>query len=84
MMSAGAVLVFNNVAALAVYGLSFDICVLARQLPLAIDLVRKCSDTKSILDRCRVLRVKEKELDLWRAHISEIASAPTFRALAVL
>ncbi len=29
----------KNVAALANYGLSFDICVLARQIPIAINLV---------------------------------------------
>ncbi|MGA7927335.1 MAG: amidohydrolase family protein, partial [Candidatus Sulfotelmatobacter sp.] len=32
----------NNVAALSAYGLSFDLCVLARQLPAAIKLVSQC------------------------------------------
>ena len=34
----------KNVAALSDYGLSFDICVLARQLPIAINLVSQCPD----------------------------------------
>ena len=66
----------HNVAALSSYGLSFDICVLARQLPIAIDLVAKCPDTQFVLDHCGVPRVKEKDLDPWRAHIAEIAKAP--------
>ncbi|MGA8271663.1 MAG: amidohydrolase [Candidatus Sulfotelmatobacter sp.] len=63
----------NNVAALSGYGLSFDICVLARQLPIAIKLVSKCPDVVFILDHCGVPQVREKNLDPWRAHITEIA-----------
>jgi len=66
----------QNVAALSEYGLSFDICVLARQLPIAIALVSKCPNTKFVLDHCGVPRVKERDLDPWREHISEIAKAP--------
>lgn len=66
----------SNVAGLSGDGLSFDICVLARQLPIAIDLVSKCPRTQFVLDHCGVPRVKEKDLDPWRAHISEIAQAP--------
>jgi len=66
----------NNVAALASYGLSFDICVLARQLPIAIKLVSKCPDVVFILDHCGVPQVKEKQLDPWRSYISEIAKFP--------
>jgi predicted TIM-barrel fold metal-dependent hydrolase len=66
----------NNVAALASYGLSFDICVLARQIPNAIKLVSKCPSVGFILDHCGVPQVKEKNLDPWRAHITEIASFP--------
>jgi predicted TIM-barrel fold metal-dependent hydrolase len=66
----------KNVAALGEYDLSFDICVLARQLPIAIEMVSKCPSTTFILDHCGVPRVKERDLDPWRAHISEIAKAP--------
>jgi predicted TIM-barrel fold metal-dependent hydrolase len=65
----------RNVGVLSEYGLSFDICVLARQLPIAMDLVSKCPRTRFVLDHCGVPRVKEKELDPWRAHVSEIAKA---------
>jgi predicted TIM-barrel fold metal-dependent hydrolase len=66
----------ENVAALASFGLSFDICVLARQLPIAIKLVSKCPGVVFILDHCGVPQVKEKNLDPWRSHITEIAKFP--------
>ena len=66
----------NNVAALSAYGLSFDLCVLARQLPLAIKLVSKCPDVVFILDHCGVPQVKERNLDPWRSYIAEIARFP--------
>ena len=66
----------NNVASLSDYGLSFDICVLARQIPIAIKLVSKCPEVVFILDHCGVPQVKEKILDPWRSHIAEIAKFP--------
>jgi len=66
----------ENVARLAGYNLSFDICILARQLPIAIGLVSQCPDVTFILDHCGVPQVKEKVLDPWRAHIAEIAKFP--------
>jgi predicted TIM-barrel fold metal-dependent hydrolase len=66
----------KNVAALSDYGLSFDICVLARQLPIAIKLVSECPDVAFVLDHCGVPQVKEKNLDPWRSHVAEIAKFP--------
>lgn len=66
----------KNVRLLSDYGLSFDICVLARQLPIAIHMVSKCPNTGFILDHCGVPRVKDRDLDPWRADIAEIASMP--------
>lgn len=66
----------KNVAALGDYGLSFDICFLARQLPIAINLVSKCPDVVFILDHCGVPQVKEQNLDPWRSHITEVANLP--------
>jgi predicted TIM-barrel fold metal-dependent hydrolase len=65
-----------NVGSLASRGLSFDICVLDRQLPIAIALVDKCPGVNFILDHCGVPRVKEKVLDPWRADIRRIAQFP--------
>ena len=66
----------QNVAGLSDYPLSFDICVLARQLPIAVKLVSECPDVVFILDHCGVPPVKEKNLDPWRSHIAEIAQSP--------
>lgn len=66
----------ENVSSLAGYGLSFDICVLARQLPIAIRLVSQCPDVTFILDHCGVPQVRDEILDPWRSLIREIAKFP--------
>lgn len=66
----------ENVKALSSYGLSFDICVLARQLPIAINLVKQCRNVTFILDHCGVPQVKEKVMDPWREHIRAISRFP--------
>jgi predicted TIM-barrel fold metal-dependent hydrolase len=66
----------ENVRRLAAHKLTFDLCVLSRQLPLAIALAKKCPDVQFILDHCGVPEVKGKAFDPWRAHIREIASLP--------
>ena len=66
----------ENISSLAGYGLSFDLCVLARQLPVAVRLVSRCPDVTFILDHCGVPQVKKKILDPWRAYIREIAQFP--------
>ena len=66
----------ENVKVLSSYNLSFDLCVLARQLPIAIHLVQQCPSVTFILDHCGVPQVKEKALDPWRANMREISGFP--------
>jgi predicted TIM-barrel fold metal-dependent hydrolase len=66
----------RNIGSLKDYGLSFDLCVLARQLPIAINLALTCPDVMFVLDHCGVPEVKERILDPWRSHIAEIAKLP--------
>ncbi|MGH9342929.1 MAG: amidohydrolase family protein [Terriglobia bacterium] len=66
----------ENIKTLFSYGISFDLCVLARQLPIAIDLARRCPDVTFILDHCGVPQVKERALDPWRNHLREISRLP--------
>jgi len=66
----------ENVRVLAAYGLSFDICVLARQLPVVIRLVRDCPDVNFVLDHCGNPQVKEHVFDPWRQHILEVSNLP--------
>jgi len=66
----------DHLRSLAGYGISFDVCVLARQLPIAIELVRYCPEVAFILDHCGVPAVKDRVLEPWRSHIREIAGFP--------
>ncbi|TPW27492.1 amidohydrolase [Martelella alba] len=63
----------ENLNRLAPLGLTFDLCVSARQLPLAIALARKCPGVQFILDHCGVPDIEGGELDPWRSHMSELA-----------
>ncbi len=66
----------ENVRSLEDYSLSFDICVHARQLPQAIDLVKKCPNVNFILDHCGNPDIKAQDYEQWRQRIEEIATFP--------
>lgn len=66
----------ENVRSLRGYGLSFDICVLARQLPQAVKLVRQCPQVSFILDHCGNPDIKQRAYAGWRADITELAQFP--------
>lgn len=66
----------ENVRRLAVPNLTFDLCVLARQLPLAVALARKCPDVQFVLAHCGCPEVKGRGLDPWRSHITDLAALP--------
>ena len=66
----------ENLKRLAAHRLSFDICVLARQLPLALRIARACPDVQFILDHCGVPAVKDRAPDPWRADIKALAAEP--------
>ena len=57
-------------------GLTFDLCFLARQLPIALELARQCPDTQLILDHCGVPDVAGQALDPWRGDIRALAAQP--------
>ncbi len=65
-----------NVQSLTDHNLSFDLCVLARQLPLALKLVRQCPRVNFIVDHCGVPDIKGGGMDPWRAHLRSIAGEP--------
>ena len=66
----------DNLKRLSGTGLTFDLCVLPRQIPIAMTLVRACPDVQFVLDHCGVPNVKDRELDPWRGLIREIAAMP--------
>lgn len=66
----------ENIRRMGRVGLTFDLCFLARQLPLALELARKCPDTQFILDHCGVPDVAAQALDPWRENIRSLAALP--------
>lgn len=72
----------ENVSRLGALGLSFDLCVLQRQLPLALDLVRACPQTTFILDHCGVPEISANDAPAgagflaWEKSIRALAAEP--------
>jgi predicted TIM-barrel fold metal-dependent hydrolase len=66
----------ENVRRLGPLGLTFDLCFLARQLPLAIELVKKCPEVSFILDHCGVPDIASGGRDPWCRHIRQLAELP--------
>jgi predicted TIM-barrel fold metal-dependent hydrolase len=66
----------RNVAKVGASGRSFDICVLARQLGLALDLARACPDQPLVLDHCGVPDIAGGGFDSWAAGITALAGLP--------
>jgi predicted TIM-barrel fold metal-dependent hydrolase len=66
----------HNIRSLESYRLSFDLCVLARQLPIAINLVSRCPGVTFILDHCGLPDLKREEFKAWCNYIVEISRFP--------
>lgn len=63
----------NNIKRLSGTGLTFDLCVLPAQLPLAIELVDHCPDVVFVLDHCGVPDVAAQTLTPWSDNIRSLA-----------
>lgn len=66
----------KNLALLAKHNLTFDLCLLARQLPLGAKLARRFPEQQFILDHCGVPDIQGGGLDPWRQSIRELAQFP--------
>lgn len=62
----------QNLRKLGKAGLPFDICMVQRQLPLAIELADACPDTVFVLDHCGVPSVGSAFED-WASQITQLA-----------
>ncbi len=65
-----------NIRLLEKHHLTFDLCVLARQIPLATRLAAECPEVQFILDHCGVPDIASGQLDPWREYINEISKHP--------
>ncbi len=66
----------RGVQLLASYGFSFDICIRHHQLPMVVELARRCPDTQFILDHMGKPAIKDHLLDPWREHLAQLAALP--------
>ena len=66
----------ENIRHLAGAGLTFDLCVLPRQMKQAMALVDLVPDCVFILDHCGVPDIQAGDDALWRAQVSEMAQRP--------
>lgn len=66
----------ENVRRIGARGLSFDMCFLARQLPIALELARACTDMDLILNHCGVPDIAGGTFATWAADIDALASVP--------
>lgn len=66
----------DNIRALGSAGLPFDICMFARQLPLASALIDACPDVQFVLDHCGNPDVATGAFDPWKNALEDIARRP--------
>jgi len=66
----------KNLSLLARHKLTFDLCLLARQLPIGAKLVRQLPEQQFILDHCGVPDIRNNEFDSWRQHIRDLSKFP--------
>jgi predicted TIM-barrel fold metal-dependent hydrolase len=55
---------------------TFDMCFLARQLKIAIELAKDCSNTSMILDHCGVPDIANNAIDTWKEDIKSLSELP--------
>ena len=66
----------RGVQLVAEYGFSFDICIRHHQLPMVVELARRCPDTRFMLDHMGKPAIKDHALDPWREQLARLAALP--------
>ncbi|MBN9272949.1 MAG: amidohydrolase, partial [Mesorhizobium sp.] len=66
----------DNVRRIAGSGLTFDLCVLPRQMKQAMALVDAAPDVRFVLDHCGVPDIKGDARHPWKEQIAEMAKRP--------
>jgi len=66
----------RNLAKIGARGRAFDMCFLARQLPIALDLARACPDQPLVLDHCGVPDISGNAFAGWAEGITALAALP--------
>lgn len=66
----------TGIAALREYGLTYDILIFPKQLPAAIELVRKFPEQPFVLDHIAKPVIREGLIEPWSVQIKELAKSP--------
>lgn len=66
----------RNLTKIGARGWTFDVCMLARQLPIALDLAQACPDQTLVLDHCGVPDIAGNGFEPWAASIAALAALP--------
>jgi len=66
----------KNIKKIGSVGKTFDLCVLEKQLPIAINLAKSCANTKFILNHCGIPEISSGNMKFWKLHITELAKLP--------
>lgn len=66
----------QNITRIGKAGLTFDLCMLPRQLEHGASLIDACPDTRFILDHCGVPDIASGDLTFWRGQLREISKRP--------
>jgi L-fuconolactonase len=66
----------SGIKALARHGLTYDILIYARHLPVAIEFVRRFPNQKVVLDHLAKPSIKSKEIEPWARNIRALAANP--------
>jgi L-fuconolactonase len=57
-------------------GFTFDLCVTHDQLAEAVDLVRRCPETRFVLDHCGKPAIRDRSLEPWWRDLARLAAEP--------
>ena len=66
----------RNLKTIGAKGLAFDLCFLARQLPIALALAKACPDQTLVLDHCGVPDIAGGQFADWAKGITALAALP--------
>ena len=66
----------GNVRKIGARGKAFDMCFLAGQLPIAVELAKACDNNRLVLNHCGVPDIAGGGLDPWRDNMRALAALP--------
>ncbi len=66
----------QNIRKLGAADKVFDVCVLERQLEIAVSLAKACDNTQLVLNHCGVPDISGNSFDDWKTKISQLAVLP--------